>query len=281
MRRPKSHSFGSKRLRGGVFYFLLLMLLLEAVRLTLPVLATRRKECLLLLNADEQAWIDSLKQATSAASAARPVRQYDPNHLGDFTGYRLGLSPRALDALYSYRDSGHTLYGAKTLQRVTSLSDSTLRRLRPKLRFPPRPARPSPKPGRAPRLDLNSATAEQLREVPGVGPVLSARILKFREALGGFQDASQLLDVYGLPPEVAERLIATFQLATAPEIRRLNLNTASTGELAGLLYLTPDMARALVAWRQQNGPFQSLDDIRKALDLPRDKIERIALYLTL
>ncbi len=129
--------------------------------------------------------------------------------------------------------------------------------------------------------DLNTASAEQLRQVPGVGPVLSARIVKFREALGGFQDASQLLDVYGLPPEVATRLMASFRVASPPEIGKVNLNTASARELAGLLYLTGDMARALVAWRQQNGPFESLDDIEEALDLSRDKIERIALYLTL
>jgi competence protein ComEA len=70
-------------------------------------------------------------------------------------------------------------------------------------------------------------------------------------------------------------------VAHPPEIRKIHLNAASAEELAGLLYLTPDMARALVAWRQQNGPFETLDDIGTALGLPREKIERIALYLTL
>ncbi len=279
MRRPKSHFSGPMRLRGGIFYFLLLLLLLEGVRLALPLVEAQQKESLLHLDAAEQAWIDSLKQARAVP---RPVGRYDPNRLGDYTGYRLGLNPRSLDALYAYRASGRTMYDAETLQRVAGLPDTTFKRLKPHLRFPLRPEfQSSRRPAPAMLTDLNTASAEQLRQVPGVGPVLSARIVKFREALGGFQDASQLLDVYGLPPEVATRLMASFRVASPPEIGKVNLNTASARELAGLLYLTGDMARALVAWRQQNGPFESLDDIEEALDLSRDKIERIALYLTL
>lgn len=279
MRRPKSHFSGSKRLRGGVFYFLLAMLLLEAMRRALPLWAPHRPNSALQLNAAEQAWIDSLKQA---GAAPRPAWQYDPNRLGDYTGYRLGLSPAALDALYAYRASGRTLYDAETLQQVAGLPDSTLARLLPHLRFPARPAHQQKMPlPPASRPDLNEASAAQLRRVSGVGPVLSARIVKFRDALGGFQDVSQLRDVYGLPPEVADRLMASFHVARPPEITRVNLNTASAAELAGLVYLTADMARALVAWRQQHGPFETLDDIGEALGLPKEKIDRIALYLTL
>lgn len=267
------------RLRGGVFYFLLLMLFLEGIRQALPMLAKHKQPNVLQLNAAEQAWIDSLKQARANPP---PLRRTDPNRLGDYTGYRLGLSVRALDSLYAYRTSGRTIYDAETLGRVAGLPDTTLNRIRPLLRFPPRPGTERAQASAPVFLpDLNAAPAEALRRVKGVGPVLSGRIVKFREAIGGFQHVSQLYDVYGLPPEVAARIMASFKVARPPEIRKIHLNTASAEELAGLLYLTPDMARALVAWRQQNGPYETLDDIGAALDLPREKIERIALYLTL
>lgn len=265
-------------MRGGIFYFLCLMLLLEGLRSALLRWPQNRAPAALQPEPAIQAWIDSLREAGRAS----PRRQsYDPNRLDDYTGYRLGLSPRALDALYAYREAGHTLYTPESLQQVAALPDSTMSRLGPLLRFPPRPphrparARPGP-PG-----DLNRATAGALMEVRGVGPVLSARILKFREALGGFRHPSQLLDVYGLPPEVAHRLMKAFRVAELPGAPRLNLNTASAAELAGLVYLTPEMARALVARRQLEGPYESLDQIEAVLGLPKDKIERIALYLTL
>jgi competence protein ComEA len=47
-------------------------------------------------------------------------------------------------------------------------------------------------------LSLNSATAEQLNGLPGVGDVLAERIIEFREAHGGFQSVDQLREVSGV-----------------------------------------------------------------------------------
>jgi len=47
-------------------------------------------------------------------------------------------------------------------------------------------------------ISLNSATAEQLNGLPGVGDVLAARIIEFREAHGGFQSVDQLREVSGV-----------------------------------------------------------------------------------
>ena len=47
-------------------------------------------------------------------------------------------------------------------------------------------------------VDLNSATAEQLDALPGIGPVLAQHILDFRTAHGGFRSVDQLRDVSGI-----------------------------------------------------------------------------------
>jgi len=48
------------------------------------------------------------------------------------------------------------------------------------------------------RVHLNTATASQLEEIPGVGPVLAARIVSIRSELGAFQSVEDLLDVPGI-----------------------------------------------------------------------------------
>ena len=48
------------------------------------------------------------------------------------------------------------------------------------------------------RVHLNTATAGDLESIPGVGPVLAARIVQFREANGPFVAAEDLLDVAGI-----------------------------------------------------------------------------------
>jgi hypothetical protein len=51
-------------------------------------------------------------------------------------------------------------------------------------------------------VELNSASAQQLQALPGIGAVLSARTVKFRQALGGFASVNQWRQVYGLDSTV-------------------------------------------------------------------------------
>lgn len=47
-------------------------------------------------------------------------------------------------------------------------------------------------------IDLNTATPEQLEQLPGVGEVLAARIVEYRTSRGGFTSIDQLRDVSGI-----------------------------------------------------------------------------------
>jgi competence protein ComEA len=58
-------------------------------------------------------------------------------------------------------------------------------------------APPGPDPGAGP-VNLNTATAEQLQALPGVGPVLAQRILDYRAQHGGFGSVGELRQVSGI-----------------------------------------------------------------------------------
>jgi competence protein ComEA len=47
-------------------------------------------------------------------------------------------------------------------------------------------------------VNLNTATAEQLQTLPGVGPVLAQRIVAYREQHGGFRSVAELRSVSGI-----------------------------------------------------------------------------------
>lgn len=54
------------------------------------------------------------------------------------------------------------------------------------------------KPAPASKVNLNSATVEQLTALPGVGEKLAGRIVEYRQKAGGFKAANELMNVVGI-----------------------------------------------------------------------------------
>jgi competence protein ComEA len=55
-------------------------------------------------------------------------------------------------------------------------------------------------------VNVNTATAEELDALPGVGPVTAAAILEFRREHGPFQRVEDLLEVRGIGEKKLERM---------------------------------------------------------------------------
>ncbi|MGO1977073.1 ComEA family DNA-binding protein [Brachybacterium tyrofermentans] len=55
-------------------------------------------------------------------------------------------------------------------------------------------------------IDLNTASAAQLEELPGVGPAIAQRILEHREKNGPFTSVDGLLEVSGIGPATLEKI---------------------------------------------------------------------------
>ena len=66
------------------------------------------------------------------------------------------------------------------------------------------PAAPGTAPGGL--INVNTATATDLEELPGIGPVLAEAIVAFREENGPFTSVDQLEDVSGIGPVTLEEI---------------------------------------------------------------------------
>ncbi len=127
-------------------------------------------------------------------------------------------------------------------------------------------------------FDLNHADTIELKSVYGIGTKLAGRIIKFRNALGGFVRMDQLHEVFGLDSAVCQRLKESSMIDENFSPTKIDLNTANERALSHP-YLNRNLAKAIVAWRFQHGKFTNINQIRDLHLLSEDAINKLLPYL--
>lgn len=290
----KSHFKFNKQERSGIFFLLLFLIIVQVV-FFLYQTNKHKNSTLLTVDSATQIRIDSLKAASMQTDSVR-IFPFNPNFITDYKGYTLGMSVEEIDRLHNFRAGNKFVNSKEEFQNVTKVSDSLLHKISLYFKFPewtqnndenrkPRVVQSfnaSNKTNNTPeKLDLNSATSLELQRINGIGDKLSARIIKFRDRLGGFLIDGQLYDVYGLKPEVVDRALLKFTVIDRPKIERINLNEASVEELSQLIYIQKDVAQRIINYRNLNGGINSLNELINIEGFPSEQIERIGLYLSL
>ena len=127
--------------------------------------------------------------------------------------------------------------------------------------------------------DINLATAEDLQTISGIGEKLSERIINYKNRLQGFTFESQLYEVWKIDKEVIDRLLNVFKVQTKPDIKKININTATFKEVLKNPYIDYELCKAIFEYKKQIAEYQSLTELKKISNFPIDKYDRIVLYL--
>lgn len=127
-----------------------------------------------------------------------------------------------------------------------------------------------------PVIDLNRADSVSLEKLPGIGPVLAGRIVKYRKLLGGYYSVGQLKEVYGLREEHYNKA-RPYLKASKEALRPIQINFASLGDLARHPYIDYREAKAVVNKREKLGKIEGFDALGDIF-LP-EKVEKLHPYI--
>lgn len=218
----------------------------------------------------------------SGPETAPEAFPFDPNRAGREELLALGLPERTVNTWLNYREKGGRFHQTTDLQKIYGLREEDYDRLAPYVHIAeasPQPPRPeSYEEAPPPSVDINRAGAADWERLRGIGPAYAGRILRFREALGGFSSVKQVAETYGLPDSTFQAIRPFLQLS--PVYRQLAINRATAEELAAHPYLNRKKARILCDYRTHHGPYRSAEDLLRVKVLSPEEIQLLLPYLS-
>jgi len=225
---------------------------------------------------------------------------FDPNRTTNEEWSKLGLNERQIRNIRNYQTSGGYFKRKEDLQKLYTISATQYQRLEPYIRFTvndPSVTKVIPEmqsvldtketervvvsPRREEKLqiELNTADSSLLTQLPGIGPVLAARTVRYRNLIGGFANVEQLNEVYGVNRDLVERLASQLS-ADSLLIRKIPVNKATYRDILAHPYLNEQQARGIMNYRNLQNRINSLDELVRNNILKREDAEKIRPYLT-
>lgn len=234
------------------------------------------------VDAATERYLDSLGELALKKYEMQP---FNPNFITDAKGFKLGMTTQEIDRLLQYRASGKYVNSAAEFQKITGVSNNVLDKIAPYFKFPewtqnPKPIQKSFESLPAiKKIDINKATFEELVTIKGIGDYFANAVINEREQLKGFVSTDQLRFIKGLRPEAVKILQQNTFVGKTPQVKKVNVNTASKEDLEQVPYVSAYLARQIVILRSKQDQPLNIEDLEKINNFPLDKLKIIRLYL--
>lgn len=161
---------------------------------------------------------------------------FDPNSVSVEQLVMLGFSPKQAQSIDNYRSKGGRFRTKEDFARSYVVADSVFRRLEPYIQIP--------------KLDINAADSAAFDSLPGIGPYFAAKMVEYREKLGGYSNIYQLKEIYNFTQEKFDALKDMIEVG---EKRPYPLWTLPADSLRLHPYIRQaGTARAIVLFREHN-----------------------------
>lgn len=216
--------------------------------------------------------------------------RFDPNKATQEELTGLGIPLPVARTILNYRSKGGKFRYREDLQKIYSLQPEVYGELESWIDLPVKAntrenvfvknsTDPVKKKTAAPSqelpLDINTADTTALKKLRGIGPVYASRVVRFRDALGGFHSPDQLDETYGIPPDAL--LALKKAVVVGSPVKRIPVNETDVFKHP---YLKAYQVKALLSYRKQHGKFTSVEDLYKIKVLDEETIQKIKPYLS-
>ncbi|XP_029104393.1 endonuclease/exonuclease/phosphatase family domain-containing protein 1 [Scleropages formosus] len=131
------------------------------------------------------------------------------------------------------------------------------------------------------RVNINTATEEELMTLPGVNRTVARNIVEYRARIGGFKKVEDVALVSGVGAAKLELIKLEICVSSSreheqpPACAGVNVNTATVAQLLSVRGVTEKVARSIVEHRHAHGPFRSVEDLVRVDGVSSSLLDRI------
>jgi len=192
---------------------------------------------------------------------------FNPNDVNKDDFVNLGFSEKQAESIVKYREKGAVFKNKQDFQKIFVVSDEMYAHLEAWIALPDGETslvadNTTSNPPEPVIIELNTADTTSLKQIDRVGTYLAKRIVEYRQKLGGFHSVEQLLDINGINEERLS-VMASYLIIDKGKIAKLDLNKSSFKEFTRHPYFEYYIVKAIFEYKDKNGLFVSVDDIRK------------------
>lgn len=268
-REPVRKWFGfTRRERSSSLILLLIILLVFVFRYAFP---------------ERKIYIEDITSTFSYIdnSSDNTLFLFDPNTASYDTLVKLGLDAKVATTLINFRSKGGEFNKPSDIKKIYGMDENMANDLIPYIELYTDTIKKPEKVNNGqqkPPIDINSCDSSSLITLPGIGPVLSVRIIKYRNLLGGYAKIEQLQEVYGLPEETYELIRSRIFIDTLA-LSKISVNMAGYGDLIRLPYFERYEVTAILKYRELGGRIESINDLIDNKLITEEKAAMIRPYL--
>jgi competence ComEA-like helix-hairpin-helix protein len=211
---------------------------------------------------------------------------FNPNKTRIEDWMRLGLSERNAKTINNFLAKGGYFKSKEDLKKIYGIPPQLIETIIPFAVFDEESKNISQQSLKAVKtkkilnLDINTADSNALTMLPGIGERLAARIVKYRNRLGGFVQVSQLLEVYGVQDSILDKITPMIFVAPSFSIDKVDINKIDYALLTKHPYMTYSMAKIILAYRKAHGSINGADEMYSIAGIPQEQLVKFLPYCT-